>query len=480
MKRLLSLLMLTSLALSACSVGPRPDVEATVQAAIAATQSAAPAAPPPQATPIPPPITTLILLADNPDADGFTLEVLQGIYQLGSGAKLAPGSGLMTIEHEQLALPPGLAIDAGPGGVTWDGQFYPAGSRLYVGPAGQVQVARSGQPGVRDPAAVLLTGDPVVVIAQQLCQPPTITTADEVLVRVRWRAATAELAESNADHLTPVFLFDGQDMGDMGAYRQPAQAYSSLAEYSCDTGKWLQWIHWDVPLGRLPAGTHTVAVDFVLDQARSDGFEDYPAGPLGFLETSFQVLPAEQAQAPTRRPTSTTMPAPTPKPTHTPRPTATSAKRPTPSVAASPPPAATAVPEPKPAIRPATGLLVSAAQAGGRGELLIKNGTDADALIILASLDDQPVLSAYIRAAESFNMTGIPDGTYRLYFSKGEGWDSEANRFMQNVSYQRFEATPQFATTETQYTSYEVTLYGVAGGTASTEQVDPGQFPGVD
>ena len=29
-------------------------------------------------------------------------------------------------------------------------------------------------------------------------------------------------------------------------------------------------------------------------------------------------------------------------------------------------------------------------------------------------------------------------------------------------------------------TGYEVTLYGVAGGTASTENVDPSQFPSLD
>ncbi len=34
---------------------------------------------------------------------------------------------------------------------------------------------------------------------------------NEVLARVRWRAATTELAESNADHVRVVFLLDGQD-----------------------------------------------------------------------------------------------------------------------------------------------------------------------------------------------------------------------------------------------------------------------------
>lgn len=187
-------------------------------------------------------------------------------------------------------------------------------------------------------------------------------------------------------------------------------------------------------------------------------------------------------------PTRASTPTPTAKPTRTftPRATATRVPSPTatlrppaPPTATPPPPAPpTATPEPLPAFRPPTGLLASG-QGGGSGELLVKNGTEADALVIVTSLADQPVMSAYIRAAESFNMTGIPDGTYRLYFSKGEGWDSDANRFIRNVSYQRFESVLEFVTTATQYTGYEVTLYGVAGGTASTEQVDPSQFPGL-
>jgi hypothetical protein len=112
------------------------------------------------------------------------------------------------------------------------------------------------------------------------------------------------------------------------------------------------------------------------------------------------------------------------------------------------------------------------------GELLIKNGTDSDALAVLATLEDQAVLSAYIRAEEQFQMTGIPDNSYQLYFHKGSLWDSGSNRFANNPTYQRFEDLLPFETTATQYTGYEVTLFGVAGGSAATENVDPGQFPG--
>jgi hypothetical protein len=56
---------------------------------------------------------------------------------------------------------------------------------------------------------------------------------------------------------------------------------------------------------------------------------------------------------------------------------------------------------PPPPSRPATGMLVDKAP-GGYGELLIKNGTDSDALVILTGMDEVAVKTAYIRAAESF------------------------------------------------------------------------------
>jgi hypothetical protein len=131
---------------------------------------------------------------------------------------------------------------------------------------------------------------------------------------------------------------------------------------------------------------------------------------------------------------------------------------------------------PLPPFRPATGILEDRS-AGGQGQLLVKNGTDADALVVLAGLDDVAVITGYIRNAESLNITGIPDGVYRLYFSKGEGFSKETHRFTRNATYQRLDATLEFTTTTTQYTGYEVTLYGVVGGNVGSETVDPAQFP---
>ncbi len=218
------------------------------------------------------------------------------------------------------------------------------------------------------------------------------------------------------------------------------------------------------------------------------------SAPVTFTNIAFKTEQAGEAiaAAPSKTPAATTAPKNTPTslppPTNTPAPTPS--PRPTSPPTATPPPTNTLVPTPKPSpkptspptatlpppFRPPTGMLEDRSP-GGQGELLIKNGTDADALVILTGLDDQAVKSAYIRNAESFNMTGIQDGTYRLYYSKGEAFNKEANRFAKNATYQRLDATVEFTTSATQYTAWEVTLYGVAGGNVGSEQVDPSKFP---
>ena len=84
-------------------------------------------------------------------------------------------------------------------------------------------------------------------------------------------------------------------------------------------------------------------------------------------------------------------------------------------------------------------------------------------------------MAVYIRALDSFTMQGIRDGTYYLYFSTGEEWDGQ--RFTVNPRYQKFEEPFQFTTGETTYTTWNITLHGVVGGTASAENVSESDFP---
>lgn len=128
--------------------------------------------------------------------------------------------------------------------------------------------------------------------------------------------------------------------------------------------------------------------------------------------------------------------------------------------------------------RPPTGV-IKRYVTGGWGELTVENGSGKDGVIILTRLNDQPLLAAYIRAAGSLLIDGIPDGVYRIYFSQGEAWDSERNQFARDVSLQRFEDTLDFTTTGRQYTSWKITLHAVPGGNAGAEHVDPSQYPSI-
>ena len=129
--------------------------------------------------------------------------------------------------------------------------------------------------------------------------------------------------------------------------------------------------------------------------------------------------------------------------------------------------------------RPFTGLIKSN-QNSGRGELTVDNGSSIDGVVVLKGSGvnfkgSVTFMAAYIRAGEKFNMRGIRDGIYCLYFTKGSEWNGE--KFTCNESYQRFEDFLYFSTTFNRYTTWSVTLHGVVGGTASTDYLDEEDFP---
>jgi hypothetical protein len=176
------------------------------------------------------------------------------------------------------------------------------------------------------------------------------------------------------------------------------------------------------------------------------------------------VLNAPSAEpAPTFRPSPTLTATPTETPTPTTTPTET-------------PAATSAVNIPLGTIRPSTGVIKSNQDSGGYGELTVENGTTSDGVVIL-TLSDKPVMSAYIRSGDSFTMKGILDGTYYLYFSTGADWNGKA--FTTTPSHQKFEDAFEFSTGSTTYTTWSVTLQGVVGGTAATENIDESQFPDI-
>ncbi len=188
--------------------------------------------------------------------------------------------------------------------------------------------------------------------------------------------------------------------------------------------------------------------------------------------------------SPTLAATATPTPSPTPTATATltpsPAPTATATPIPPPTPTATAKPTATPTPLPR---RLATGTFIKDSPRGGHGELTIRNelsGRDAVAVLTPAG-SDSPLIAVYIRAGDSFTVQGIEDGAYELYFTLGEDWDDQPMRFTRKARLERFKDLLSFQTIPVtggiQYTSIEVTLYAVPGGTAETETVPEEGFP---
>ena len=130
--------------------------------------------------------------------------------------------------------------------------------------------------------------------------------------------------------------------------------------------------------------------------------------------------------------------------------------------------------------KPLTGKLISGMKlSGGYGELTIDNtrgGSDAVA-VLTKSGRKEPVSGIFIRNGDTFTFNGVVDGIYDLYFILGDNWNPDTKKFTNHPSYQRFTDSFDFATTNREYTTYRVTLYGVVQGNANTNNVGENGFP---
>ncbi|UCH50811.1 MAG: hypothetical protein JSV54_07290 [Chloroflexota bacterium] len=133
-------------------------------------------------------------------------------------------------------------------------------------------------------------------------------------------------------------------------------------------------------------------------------------------------------------------------------------------------------------VRLPNGTFLQKKLSGGLGELTIENGLDLDAVVILvdSKTPRTPLIALYIRSNASCTIKGIRDGAYIIYFSHGEDWDNDEKKFMGKTIYERFKDELQFEETEDVYTTWDITLHSVVGGTAETEDLSEEQFPNIE
>ena len=136
-------------ALFACETITGENADTSTEEAVAdvspttgPTEAALPAteAPlPPADTPIPPTLEPIAIIRLGPGLFGspLHLEVIMGDYIISSGATLRAGSSI-DVNEDWLIFPPGLEIEIGEGGITLNGQAYPAGTIWIVDAGGNL------------------------------------------------------------------------------------------------------------------------------------------------------------------------------------------------------------------------------------------------------------------------------------------------------------------------------------------------------
>lgn len=160
------------------------------------------------------------------------------------------------------------------------------------------------------------------------------------------------------------------------------------------------------------------------------------------------------------------------------------------------PPVSTAIPTPTPfflppvpeATRPPmarlkNGRVLRRFRAEGLGALEVDNGTAWDAKVVLAEVGASSSRGAmYVRAGSKATMKGIPEGTYRLAFEFGEGWNKRTGGFDVSHGAEVFAESATFVETERydnagdlwrKGTGFTITLHKTSSGNAQTVPADP-------
>lgn len=130
--------------------------------------------------------------------------------------------------------------------------------------------------------------------------------------------------------------------------------------------------------------------------------------------------------------------------------------------------------------RPANGTIISdRRKLFGPGELKVQNGGDQDGVVALTDSVGNLLVAFYVRQGATFTLTRIADGSYQLYFTLGSEWIGDELKFLNVFAVKRMDELLAFATTGTSYTTWEVSLQPVPGGTARASDIPESEFPAL-
>ena len=119
---------------------------------------------------------------------------------------------------------------------------------------------------------------------------------------------------------------------------------------------------------------------------------------------------------------------------------------------------------------------------GGHGVLTIENGTDQDAVVRMFQpfANDATVRWFFVTAHTSARITQIPEGTFGVRFTTGQGWQPSKLEFCKHPSYQEFSKELTFAEEQepdgVKYLEMSLTLQPVHDGNVHTTGISKEKF----
>ena len=113
---------------------------------------------------------------------------------------------------------------------------------------------------------------------------------------------------------------------------------------------------------------------------------------------------------------------------------------------------------------------------------IIKNSNDTDAVVLLVdTYSGRKVRNEYVRKGASFEMTGVPNGTYYLEWASGINWSPQIKvgkligGFQTKASFTKTKDRNDWMSVDG-YRQWTVTLYSVAGGDVESESLSANEF----
>lgn len=118
-----------------------------------------------------------------------------------------------------------------------------------------------------------------------------------------------------------------------------------------------------------------------------------------------------------------------------------------------------------------------------QNSLLIKNGSDYDAVVFLESLSGRACRHVYVRKGDNYKMKNIPYGKYIIKILQGNNWNCNKSNgesapmggFMEDVFASKSKSYDPFDYPDPSsgnYCDYEVTLYKVTNGNFQTQPIN--------